>query len=407
MATFNFKTSSIAIPFLAEWADSLPILLNSNKQLDKEFKGGTGSTMSMIIPDHPEIGTGSVLVESNGSYSAGTKTLTLTRNNVWFGADQVQYALDISDLTGQLTRPWGQKLASYIQTGVANKVMLAADHQIVMSGTTYFAQIGKVIARIRNSRSYDSLYGALNPMLNSEVISSGIQFFNPSTQISEMFKNARLGMYNTTEFFSTPDVVNLTTGTLALGSSTVLKVKTSITVAGTTTLVLKVVGGTATLAGTVKAGQGFTIAGVSAVDIYGKSVGAPYCFVAQSDATASGNEIEITVKAVYTSTDSKPLANVSVYPVADAVVTQLQDSNSEYMGGIVWDKQALMFGSAKMAPISGAEEDVFTDAPNGLAITVYRGPDAFNGRQILRMDCLTGSELVRSNWAGVAWLKVA
>jgi hypothetical protein len=405
-AVYSFKTSSIAIPFLAEYADSLPILLNCNKQLDKEFKGGTGTTMTMIIPDHPEIGTGATLTEADGDYASGSKTLTLVQNHVWFGANQVQQALDISDLRGQVAKPYGAKLGSYIQKAAARTVQLKAAHQIVMSGTTFFEQVGGVIASIRASRSFDDLFGCLSPVLNSKVIGSGISFFNPSSQISEMFKNARLGVYNTAEFYTSPDVVSLTTGTLALGGSTVLKVKTTMT-AGQTTLVLKVVGGTATMTGTIAAGQGITIAGVDAVDIYGDSVGTKYCFVAQALATAAGNEISVIVKPIYTKDDSKPLNNVSAYPEADMVCTMLQESNASYLGGIIWDKQSLMFGSAKLAPISGTEEDVFSDGANGLSITVTRGPDITKGRQIMRMDTLTGFELVRDNWAGVVWLKVA
>lgn len=411
MSTFSFKVSQIAIPFLAEYADALPILINTNKQLDKEFRAGTGVTMTMVIPDHPEVTDGpslnpSIVGSDVLGYSAGSKTLTLVQRKVAIGADQVQRALDISDFRGQVAKPYAAKLASQIQKLAAKEVQLHAAHQIVLGGTKNFEEIGGLIASIRASRSYDDLFGALSPQLNSKVISSGIQFFNPSTQISDMFKSAKLGMYNTVEFYSTPDVVGLTTGTLALGSGTALKVKTTL-VSGDTKLTLKVVGGTATLTGTVKAGQVFTVAGSEAVDIYGVSVGTPYAFVVLADKTASGNEIELTVDPVYVTADNRALANVSAYPVADAAVTQVHASNASYLGGIIWDKQSLMFGSAKLAPMAGTESMVSDDAPNGVSITVTHGPDIMEGREICRFDTLTGFALVRKNWAGCAWLLVA
>lgn len=409
MATFTFNVSQIAVPFLAEYADSLPILMNTNKQLDAEFKAGTGTTMSMIMPDHPDVTTGAAITEGQLSYANATKSLTLVQRKVAFGADQVQRALAIKDFKGQVAKPMGGKLSSEIQKLAAKEVQLKADHQIVLAGTKNFEEVGGLIARIRDSRSYDDLFGCLNPQLNSKVIASGIQYYNPVQNISDMFKTSKLGLYNTVEFFQSPDVVGLVTGTLAKGTGTATQVKTTLT-SGATSLTIKVSGGTATLAGTVKAGQGFTIAGVNAVDIYGNDLGVPYTFVALADATANANELAITIKPIYTpdaTLGNKALANVSAYPAQDAAVTPLQESNSSYLGGIIWDKQSLLFGSAKLAPMAGTESEAFDDAPNGISLTITRGPDIMQGREIVRVDTLNGFLLARSNWAGVVWLKVA
>lgn len=407
MATFGFKTSSIAIPFLAEYADSLPILVNCNKQLDAEYKAGTGTTMTMILPDHPDVTTGAAIDEAQLGYTGGTQSLTLTQRKVALGADQVQRALSIKDFKGQVAKPYGAKLASEIQKLAAKEVQMSASHQVVIAAATAFEDLGALIASIRASRSFDELAGCVGPALNSRIISSGIKFFNPSTQISEMFKNSRLGVYNTAEFYSSPDVVGLTTGTLALGAGTQLNVKNAVTVAGTTTLTLQVTGGTATMTGTIVAGQSVIVDGCDAVDIYGVDVGTPYAFVSQTTATAAANEIELTVLPLYTSAHSKPLANVSAYPAADAAASLLQASNSVYLGGIVWDKQALLFGSAQLAPIAGTESENFADGPNGLSIRVTRGPDIMQGREVVRYDVLNGFKLVRQNWAGAVWFKVA
>lgn len=392
MATYNFGLTSVSVPFIAAFADKLPILLNSNKQFDKEFRAGTGTSIDILIPDHPDVQIGAAI--SSSDYTSGSVSLTLVQRNVSIDANQVVRAFNIHDFTGQVAKPYGKKLASDIQTIAADEVKLNADTQSVL-GTANFAGLGAAVAGIRKARSYGELYGALDPVLSATINASGAGLFLPSTIQGPMFMDSKLGRYQTAEFFESPDVTPLVTGTATIDGDT----DVAVTVNGSTTINIDGITGAT---GTVKKGQGFTIAGINAVDIYGNDIGKPYVFVAQEDADVASNEVSLTVKPIYF---SGPMKNVSKATVADGLaVTQLQAANSSYLCGIIWDKMAFAFGAAPLAPISNTDSKMINDG--GLPVTTTRGADIANGKEIVRWDTLTGFKMIRSNWASVVWFKV-
>ena len=395
---YNFTLTSVAVPFAAKFEESLPVLMHSNKQLDKEFKAGTGSTITMIIPDHPDVTTGAAVGGSLG-YTSGSRTLSLVQKNVAIDANSVVRALDVHDFESQVATPYAAKLGSEIQKESVNTIQKKADRQIVFAGSALFNEVSDAVASIRAARSFGDLHGALAPGLAAKVAQSGFTFFNPSSQISDIFSNVKLGKFQTADWYTTPDVQSLNTGTLTLSANATTTA--AVTAEGATTIAIT----DASLAGgeTVVAGQAFEIAGCEIVDIYGASVGSNYAFVAQSNATATAGALSITVKPLHFA--AGPLQNVSITVPSGAVVTQVQEANSSYLGGVVWDKMSLLFGSAKLAPIAGVEEKTIV-VGKALAVKCSKGPDIANGREIVRWDVLTGSELVRPNWSSALWFKV-
>jgi hypothetical protein len=392
---YNFTVSQIAVPFVAKFQENLVVIMNTSRQLDSKFKSGTGSSMTVIIPDHPDVTGGLDITPGSGDYTSGDRTITLAPEKVYIDADSIVRALDIHSFEEQVAIPYAAKLASAIQTRVIDTVKLQADHVKVFSGTDYFAELSEAISYLDSSRSMGRQCGALNPILNNKITASGLKLFNPPKVNNDLFRKSSIGEFASVDFYKTPDVSNLVTGDLQLGTATV----NATLVDGATALVIDdaaLVGGEV-----VKAGTAFTVAGVEAVDIYGNSVGSDYSFVAQADATAVAGSVTIVIKAV---TLVKPLANVSALPVAGAVVTQSHDASSTYACGIVWDDQALIFANAKMAKISGTEEKTVTS--DNLAVSTMRGPDAYRRAEVVRWDTLSGELLVRTNWATVVYLKL-
>ena len=219
--------------------------------------------------------------------------------------------------------------------------------------------------------------------------------FNPSKINSDLYRKAEIGEFNNCEFYKTPDVQPLITGDADLATATV---NGALSAEGVTSIVLA---GAATN-GVFKKGQGFSIAGVDAVDIYGESIGSPYIFVAQSDATVAAGAVTISIKPVYFTGPGK---NVSTATIAtSAVVTQLQDPDSRYLGGIIWDKTSLIFANAKMAPVTGTEEK--TVVTSGLAVSTMKGPDIKTRTETVRWDTLSSELLARTNHGVAIWLKV-
>jgi hypothetical protein len=210
-----------------------------------------------------------------------------------------------------------------------------------------------------------------------------------------MFKQSRIGMYGGAEFFESADVTSLTTGTLVVTGADLAVVGTLAD--GATSISLDATG----LTGTILKGQSFTVAGVKAVDIYGNAIAGDYAFVAQADATAAANAITVSIKAV---SIIKPLANVSALPVAGAATTMVQDSNSSYQCGVIYDVNAFIHGNAKFAPISNMEQKEMKVA-KALSVTTSKGADPINFKEIVRWDNLSSELVVRTNWASVVWYK--
>ena len=395
MASYDFTVTQVAVPFVAAYQKNLPILANSNKQLDKEFKSGNGDTMTVTIPDYPTVQSGATAVPDN--YSSGDRIITLEHYNVSTDSNAVVRALDIKNFDDQVAIPYANRLAAHQEERAANVIKLNADSHVVISSTTEFKDLGTAIAGIKKARSYGKLVGVMDPELNQTIASSGITLFNPQGQISDMFKSSRIGMYGGAEFFESPNVTSLVTGTLA--DSAGMEVKTTL-VDGATSIVIQAAGG-GTLTGTVKAGQGFKVAGSKIVDIYGTAISQDYTFVALADATAAADEITLTVKAV---TTVKPLQNVDALPVAGAVVTAVQDSNSTYQAGVIYDTTSFICASARFAPISGCEQKEMK-AAKSLSLTTTKGPDPINFKEVVRWDVLSNELLTRTNWASVVWYK--
>lgn len=397
---YTFTTTQVAVPMAVKTAQNLPILLNSNKQLDTEFKAGNGSSMNIVIPQHPDVTTGAVVTEGQMAQVTGSVALTLTQRKVAIGADQVVRALDIKDFDSQIASPYGARLASEIQTEAANEVLLQADSEVVITSATGFQGIADAVSYIRAARSYGDLFGAFSPVMAAKVSGSGLGFFNPSAQVTEMYKENAIGRFAQAEWFTTPDVGNLVTGTLATTSGT-LSVTANTSGEGTTALTLDAT----TVAGTLTKGESFTIDGVNRVDIFGNDTGIPFVFVAQALATAAANSITVTVQPLYFAAGAKK--NVSVTAIlADKAVTLKLDRSATYARGIVWDKMSLYFGSASLAPMAGSDAKVIND-PKGLSMTCTKGPDIMNGREIVRWDTLTGFKLARPSWASRVLYKIA
>lgn len=391
MATYNFTVTQIAVPFVAEFAKSLPLILNSNKQLDKEFKSGNGSTMTVTIPDYPTVQNGATAVPTN--YASGDRQITLSHNNVSIDSNAVVRALDIGNFKDQVAVNYGARLASYIQTRAAETIKLTADVHKVISATSEFKDLGQAIASIKKARSFGKVVGVLDPELHQVIAGAGLTFFN--SQKDDLYKLGSIGKYAGAEFYETADIAPLITGSLVVSGDfavdgAITNGATSITLDGTSVV------------GTIAKGQGFTIAGVKAVDIYGQALSSDYVFVAQEDATAAGNEITITIKPV---TTVKPLSNVSALPADGAAVSLLQDANSTYLCGVIYDTMGFIHGNAKFAPISGMEQKEMKVA-GSLSITTSRGPDPIHFKEIVRWDNLSSELLVRTNWASVVWYKV-
>jgi hypothetical protein len=165
-------------------------------------------------------------------------------------------------------------------------------------------------------------------------------------------------------------------------------------------------------AGTVSAGEVFTIAGVQAVNPRTREVVEParlQQFTVLEDATADGaGAATLTISPAIivvgssdgVSTDANTaFGTVDAAPADNAVVTWLGSASTSYQQRAVFNRQAISLVSARLhTPFTG-ESSFATDEETGISIRYWRGSDISTGAHIHRWDMIYGGE-VMDNFLG-------
>jgi len=404
-------TSCIAIPFVAEVESAMPILMNGNRQFDKNFVGGHGTTIDVIIPGYGAVHVGADMSAVDLSYTAAKVSVTLIQRNVGVSVTQVEQSLELSNFDEQVAGPYGTKLGSDVQKVAVAELMAKADTAIVIDASSditkaNYSVIGQAVAYIRAARSAGILFGALSNELAAYIQNSAFNFFNPSKSIENSFLVGGIGKFRGADWYETPDIMNLTTGTCVIVGALTGVVNS----AGTT---LTLTAGTS-FTGFIEAGEIINLTGVKAVDIYGVALSANYAFVVQtrSATAAGGTTLALSIKQVYfkNSTTANPLTNVSTVDEMPGTTTPLTATrvtalNTTYLRGLAWDKMAFIYAAATLKPLAMVEAKA---APGqALSVLCQRGTDVIKGIDIVRWDVLTGFLLARSNWVSSILVKVA
>jgi hypothetical protein len=398
MSLNTLITTRKAVALIAETEMNLPILMNGSVQFNKNFVGGNGSTIDVIIPGYGVTGVGADMTNTPRSYTAGKQSVTLVQRHTPVSLTQIEMSQDLSDFEEQVAVPFGAQHASTVQKVAALEMIMKADTAVVNNTGTgaasaaSFNDLGVAISSIRSARSTGNLHGVLSCDLYAQVMASGINLFNPSPAISGMFTNGEIGSYHKVPFNETPDIDNLTTGTHTVTTNFVGTVN-----AQGTNLHLAA----DSLTGTVLPGEVITLANVKVVDIYAVGRAQNYAFVVQGVAgvdvyTAAANAIDLPIKQIYT---TGPLTNISstagAFP-SGAVATFQTHANSTYARGLVWDKFSFIFASAMLKPLSTVESKSAKGSALGMLIQTQSS--IITGEDITRWDSLTGFLLARSNW---------
>lgn len=400
-------TSRIGVPLVAEMESALVILSNGNKQFDKNFTGGAGTTIDVLIPGYGSVNVGADMSSLDMSYVNAKKSVTLVQRGVAASMTQVEQSLALSSFDDQVATPYGIQLANVHERLAAEAILYGADTATVIStGTAGYSNIGDTIATINASYSSGLKFGALSNALASQIQNSGLNFFSPSKSISDSFLNGGIGKFRGADWYESPNIANLNTGTHAVSSISNLRGALN---AGGDTLTLTMTSGT--LSGTVVAGEIITLVGSKAVDIYGNALANDYAFVVQPSGTngatvtytAASDTVALPVKQVYVTGPNKNISNAAM-PTSAVLATFQTAANSTYLRGFAWDKQAFIFATAAMKKLAMVESE--TVMGESLGILMQRGTDVIKGLDIVRWDVLTGFVLARSNWCSSILVKI-
>lgn len=404
-ANFSGAYNRMAAVLATKIYKNLPLLAHTRQQAsDKVFNqvAANGETMLYALPDYGVVGTGGTINAAQLTYSAGSVPLTLHQFNIPFTAGAlgndtdisgtVREANEIQDKKLMVEAPLASHLASDIQKRAANVAMNGAGGSIVASNTDIWAGLSTAASVIQATYAAGDLYGVMGPIMRGFAAHSAANQFNPVSDISKMWRESAIERYAKTDWYETPDVSSMKTGTADL-SAAGIDVKSYVQASNTLTLE------NLTATETITAGTVFSVVGVNQCDVFGQDTDIPFSFVVQEDVTVdAGGEAALLVQPLWTKSDNGALCNVTALPGASDTITCDLTPDTNYLRAIVWDRAGIGTGFGRMAPVEGAKNFKFESGERGLWFYgAYMG-DIWNRANIWRLDVLTGSVVTRSNW---------
>ena len=239
----------------------------------------------------------------------------------------------------------------------------------------------------QNSAQVMDRKAILDPFTMARTVSSLTGLFNPATEVSRQYRNARMYDALNYEWFMDQTVILHTNGTFSAGGTVngANQTGTSITVNAIT--------------GTLNVGDIITFAGVSAVNRVTKvSTGSLRQFVVTAAVATGGTSVSIYPALVPASSgNAVQYQTVDVSPANSAVMALVLPASQQYRSNFVYAKQAVTMVTAdlEMPPnVKGAREQM--DGVSMRAVTQYIiGTD----QTANRLDVLFGWLFVRPEWA--------
>ena len=154
---------------------------------------------------------------------------------------------------------------------------------------------------------------------------------------------------------------------------------------------------------TFKVGDVFTIGGVYAINPQTReSTGSLQQFVVTADVSvSSATTATLSVSpAIYTA--SHALATVDSFPAANAVLTFVGGSATQYPQNLVYHKDAFSLATADLLLPQGVDM-ASRQVHNGMSLRIVRQYDINNDRMPCRVDILYGYSAIRPSMAVRLW----
>lgn len=426
----KFNPSQISAAFAAKWPGECPFIMNTNRQLDKNFRAGNGATMNINVPPYAEVTTGPAL-PANLDYTSGVRALTLHQYKVGFEGTLPERDLDLVDYTEEVIKPYAQSLASQVEELALKDSMAVANQAVVVnavrsgsriSGLAEVQKLRRSVNMIRANRSLGARFGQINPLMLDEVTDVRERFLPPDIARS-MWVDAEIGAMGGAKWLANANCAPHVAGTLADAleddgtNKRVFTVDATLAEGATALTIAVDSSGTGTLVEgeTVKKGDVFYVDGCYTVDIFGKAGNAPKAFTVIEDYTVTSadetaGKFTVKIAPVYTNDEanggSKALCNVSALPAAGAMVKKLFSAEKSYATGLVYDRDSVFVGQAKLLEMAGTESWAEAQAPNGLMVRFYEGPDIRGGVVVSRWDTMIGWQTARTQWSTALYLEL-
>jgi len=399
--------------------EAIRLFMNSNafignieKQYDSSFaKTGAkiGQQLRIRLPNDYTVSDGPALNVQDTNEQQTTITVA-TQRHVDTSFNSVDMTMSLDDYSEIILAPKINNLAGNIAATIMNGVTVA---QGPFAGTVVNGVQGGICNLVQNTDSGGNTIaptsetwltaGAqldansaqvvdrksiLDPFTMARTVSSLTGLFNPATDVSRQYMNARMYDALNMEWFMDQTVPVHTVGTFSAGGD--------INGAGQTGSTITV----DAITGTLNVGDIITIAGVNAVNRVTKQVmtGQLRQFVVTANVASGATSIPIYPAIVPASSgNAVQYQTVDVSPADEAVVSLVVAAGTSYRSNFVYARQAVTMVTAdlEMPPnVKGAREVM--DGVSMRAVTQYViGTD----QTADRLDVLFGWLFVRPEWA--------
>ncbi len=397
--------------------EAIRLFMNSNafignieKQYDSQFaRNGAkiGQQLRIRLPNDYVVSDGPALSVQDTNEQQTTITVA-TQRHVDTSFNSVDMTMSLDDYSEIILAPKINNLAGNVAATIMSGVTVA---QGPFAGTVVNGAEGGICNFVSNVNGGGSIIaptsetwltaGAtldsnsaqvmdrkaiLSPFTMARTVSSLTGLFNPATEISRQYRNARMYDALNFEWFMDQTTVNHTMGSYSAGN---------ISGGSQTGLTLTV----SAITGTLNKGDIFTISGVNAVNrVTKQTTGQLRQFVVTSPAASGATSISIYPAIVPANAgNAVQYQTVDVSPLNGATITLAAPASSTYRQNFVYAKQAVTMVTAdlEMPPnVKGARDQM--DGISMRAVSQYViGTD----QTADRLDILFGWLFVRPEWA--------
>jgi hypothetical protein len=288
--------------------------------------------------------------------------------------------------------PFAGTIVNGAEGGICNLVQNTDNTGAIISPTSETWLTGGA-ALDSNSAQVMDRKAILDPFTMARTVSSLSGLFNPATEVSRQYRNARMYDALNFEWFMDQTTVIHTSGTFTAGTvNTGGQTGTTLVTNATT--------------GTLKKGDIITLSGVNAVNRVTKvTQGQLRQFVVTADAPTAATSLSI-YPALVGPVNGQPsqYQTVDALPINGATITLVTPAAGSYRQNFVYARQAVTMVTAdlEMPPnVKGAREQM--DGVSMRAVTQYViGTD----QTADRLDILFGWLFVRPEWACIVADKV-
>ena len=381
--------------------NNLVITRNVNRQYDDSFAvegAKIGSTLRIRLPDRALVTDGAALQVQDDNEQYTTLTVS-SQKHIGINFTSAELTMQLDDFAERVLKPRISQLASSVDADVANAYKTIGA-SVGTPGTTPATALVLLQAHQKLNEQAAGMqprYATVNPAGNAALVDGLKGLFNPTDVISRQFKNGMMGegVLGFDEINMSQSIKLFTTGSrTATGGTT----SAAVTSEGATTIAITGAGN----AGTIKAGDVFTVADCYAVNPQTReSTGSLFQFVALADVTLNGSGAgNVTVAPIYSAAHA--LATVNALPGNSKAVVFVGAASTQYPQNMVYHKDAIAFATADLLLPQGV--DMASRAVhNGISLRVVRQYDINNDRMPCRVDVLYGYNTIRPQMACRLW----